>query len=329
MIDNALKMQGVVGNSKQARRARMEMTDSELVTFLRDIPAADLVKTHMFGRINPPFSPVIEDGLVIPGHLHQVVESGRFKRVPTIIGATEADAGLYADFLSSQYEGMPDYHDLAKVVERRKTFDEVLPTPKDRQYWRKARCYCSLFCRAMSNEHARRLAATQNNIYVYHFCWGGEKTCSEEHAITYGSSHLIDLPFFFGNVDKREQWVNSSPMFRSFTDDNRAGRLELSEAMVSYLAQFMRTGNPNNALSELPEWEPWSNHVGGPKVLQLDANLEHAEIGMGTGELSIAGIRRALDNEPVDLRRHVLKLASVVQPFIPYEPGDFEFAVER
>jgi len=76
MIDKALIMQGAAGNSKEARRVRMEMTDNELVNFLRDIPAADLVKAHMSGRINPPFSPVIEDGLVIPGHLHRVVELG-------------------------------------------------------------------------------------------------------------------------------------------------------------------------------------------------------------------------------------------------------------
>jgi para-nitrobenzyl esterase len=287
------------------------------------------VKAHFSGRINPVFSPVIEDGLVIPGHLHRVVESGRYDRVPTIIGTTETDAGFTNLSFSPPHEGMADYRDLAQVVEGKKTIDEVLPTPEDRQYWLKARYYCSLFCRAMSNEHARRLAAKQNDVYVYSFGWGGEKTCSKSHAFTFGAAHLIDLPFFFGNVDKKEQWANYSSMFQSFTDANRPGRLALSEATVSYLAQFMRTGNPNNAVSRLPEWAPWSNHVGGPKVLQLDADLEHAQICMDTRELSIAGIRHALDSEPEELRRHILDWASVIQPFIPYETGDFEFAIER
>jgi para-nitrobenzyl esterase len=328
-IDNALIMKGAAGNLKDARRARIEMTDIELAKFLRDVPASDLVNAYFSGRNHWIMSPVIEDGLVIPGHLHRVVESGRYEGVPTIIGSTETDAGFSNISFSPLYEGMADYRGLAQVVQGAKTFEEVLPTPKDREYWLKARSYCSLFCRAMSHEHARRLAARQNDVFVYLFCWGGEKACSKTHAITYGAAHCIDLPFFFGNIDKKEQWLLFSSMYRSFTGENRPGRLALSEAMVSYLAQFMRTGNPNSAVSRLPEWQAWSNDVGGPKVLQLDADLKHAQIGMDSRELSIAGIRRALDNEPAELRRHVLAMASAVQPFLPYEPGDFQSAIER
>ena len=113
------------------------------------------------------------------------------------------------------------------------------------------------------------------------------------HAVTFGAAHCIDLPFFFGNIDEKEQWLLFSSMYRSFTNENRPGRLALSEAMVSYLAQFMPSGNPNSAVAELPEWQAWSNDVGGPKVLQLDADRKHAQIGMDSRELSIAGIRRA------------------------------------
>ena len=210
-----------------------------------------------------------------------------------------------------------------------KTLEEVLPTQKDREYWMKARNYCSLFSQAMNNEHAKRLAARQDDVYVYWFCWGGKTVCEETHAFTFGAAHLIDLPFFFGDVDQKDEWVLFSPMFRSFTQANRSGRLALSEAMISYLAQFLRTGNPNNAVSGLPEWKAWSNHVGGPKTLQLDADLVREKISMGTQELSVAGVRRALDSEPAELRQHVLALASVLQPFIPYEPNDFDFAIER
>ena len=87
-------MKGAAGDSKDARRARMEMTDGELVTFLRDVPASDLVNAYFSGRNDWIMSPVIEDGFVIPGHLHRVVESGRYEAVPTIIGSTETDAGF-------------------------------------------------------------------------------------------------------------------------------------------------------------------------------------------------------------------------------------------
>ena len=54
----------------------------------------------------------------------------------------------------------------------------------------------------------------------------------------------------------------------------------------------LRTGNPNNAVSGSPEWQAWSNDEGGPKVLQLDAGLQHAQIAMDTQELSVAGVWR-------------------------------------
>lgn len=328
-IENALVIRKKAADLKDAHRVRVRMTDAELVNFLRRVPASDLVSAHFSGRADPVWSPVIEDGTVIPGHLHRVVESGQYVKVPTIIGGTETESGFDNMSVRPQYAGMPDYRDLAHVVEGTKSLKEVLPTQKDRDYWLKGRHYCSLFQRVMAHEHARRLAARQNDVYVYCFRWGGAEVCSSMHAFTFGAAHSIDLPFFFGNIQKKEQWVEFSSMFRSFTKANRPGRLALGKATVSYMAQFLRSGNPNSAVSGLPEWEAWSNHIGGPKVLQLDADLKNARINMDTQELSVVGIRYALDNEPSEMRRHVLALVSVIQPFIPYERGDFEFSIER
>ena len=120
-------------------------------------------------------------------------------------------------------------------------------------------------------------------------------------------------------------WVAFSPMFRGFTEANRPGRLALSDAMVSYLAQFLRTGNPNNAVSGSPEWQAWSNDVGRPKMLQLDADLQHAQIAMDIQELSIAGIWRELCSEPPEIQKHVLALVSVIQPFLVEELRGHEY----
>ena len=221
---------------------------------------------------------------------------------------------------------MPDYRDLNQVVFGVKTLEEVLPTKKDQEYWLKARKYCSLLYRAMTDEHAKRLAARQNDVYVYSFCWGTEEVTSKIHGFTFGAAHCLDLPFLFRTFDKnKEEWLAFSPMFASFAKKNRPGRQALSEAMISYLAQFMRTGNPNNAISGLPEWKAWSNHAGGPKAIRLDADLQQAQITMDTQELSVSAVRRALDTEPAELRKHVLAVASVIMPFIVYEPGAYEF----
>ena len=99
--------------------------------------------------------------------------------------------------------------------------------------------------------------------------------------------------------------------------------------MVSYLAQFMRTGNPNRAQLDLPEWKAWSNHVGGPKAIQLDADPLKHQIAMTSREVSIAGVRYALDAEPSDTRSHVLAVLSVIQSFALYDRGDYEYMPGR
>jgi hypothetical protein len=51
--------------------------------------------------------------------------------------------------------------------------------------------------------------------------------------------------------------------------------------MMAYVAQFVRTGNPNGS-GNLPDWSPWSNANGASKRILLDANDTEAIIGMST-----------------------------------------------
>lgn len=67
-----------------------------------------------------------------------------------------------------------------------------------------------------------------------------------------GAWHSADLWYWFGALDR---------CWRPFTPADRA----LSDAMVGYLVQFARTGNPN--ADGLPEWEP-AGEAG--RVLRLD-----------------------------------------------------------
>lgn len=55
-----------------------------------------------------------------------------------------------------------------------------------------------------------------------------------------------------------------------FTSRNRPGREALAQVYRQYLSNFVHTGDPNGA--GLPQWEPWDNREGGPKLLILDAD---------------------------------------------------------
>ena len=97
-IENVLTATGAAGDPTGACRARMEMNDSDLVDFLRAVPASDLLKAHSADRPTqewfPVWAPVIADGTVIPDHLYRVVESGRYPPVPTIISSTTMECGF-------------------------------------------------------------------------------------------------------------------------------------------------------------------------------------------------------------------------------------------
>ncbi|MEN6474566.1 MAG: carboxylesterase family protein [Syntrophaceae bacterium] len=104
----------------------------------------------------------------------------------------------------------------------------------------------------------------QDDVYVYKFLWDDEPA-PFDYLI--GAGHAMDLPFVFGNfiTDK------SSLCNFAWSDANQAGREILSEAMMDYLGQFARTGNPNGGNPVLPVWLPWSSAKDSPKRMTFDS----------------------------------------------------------
>lgn len=271
-----------------------------------------------------PSASIIEDGFVIPGKLLCIVETGHYNRVPLMAGANKSESGSINILLPPLYEGMPNYQALFDVVEGKRTIDEALPTQNDKELWTKAHYYGSQLWRAeMVDELARRAAVHQDDVYAYFFNWGEGNVQPDPLGFIYGSAHFLEVPFFHGNVSAKglDNWL----VFRGFSQANQPGREALSNAIVSYLAQFCRTGNPNKAVSELPEWKPWSSDVDGPKVIILDSDLNEAMIKMDNKEVSMASVRQALDAEDPMVRKHVMTLLMAFQSYAAYEPGQYEY----
>jgi hypothetical protein len=78
----------------------------------------------------------------------------------------------------------------------------------------------------------------------------------------------------------------------SFSPGNdTAGRLELQEYMMKYLANFCRTGDPNVGPFIIPfEWEEWSNTVNESKVILFDSDSNVAILEMSDEEVTIPGV---------------------------------------
>ncbi len=318
-IDSALVMQGLATDSMHARTVRGQMDDAEISAFLAGLDAAELIQAHAGGpgRTEIPVGNLIEDGTVIPGDLLCTIERGQYMRVPIMAGATAQEMGVIAPFL---YEGLSD------VVRGTRALGDVLTTEQARLEWQKIREYGSAFWRAtMVDELVRRMATHQTDVYVYAFDWGRSGVLPEPLEEIYGAAHSIEIPFFQGNADAEgvADWL----LFRGFTAANRPGRLALSDAIVAWQAAFMRTGNPNDAASGLPEWRPWTNTPGAPRTLHLDADPANAHIRMDTDELTVADVRRALDAEPPAVQRAVRAFLETWTPWADYRPGDYAFGV--
>jgi para-nitrobenzyl esterase len=108
------------------------------------------------------------------------------------------------------------------------------------------------------------LLKNQTNVWYSQFRWKQEPAPWND---VYGAAHAFDLPFVFGNF---------GPSLFSNASNNKAnkpGREALSDAMMSTIATFIRTGDPNNASLGV-KWEPW------PKQLVYDATLSQKKISI-------------------------------------------------
>jgi hypothetical protein len=92
-------------------------------------------------------------------------------------------------------------------------------------------------------------------------------------ALWFGALHSLDSPFLFGDDFFLNPGLSSLIFNPGYT-----GWGDLSDAMIDYLVQFARTGDPGDAGGV--NWMPWSTPTG-PRIL-FDADAEFAIIIMSS-----------------------------------------------
>jgi para-nitrobenzyl esterase len=100
---------------------------------------------------------------------------------------------------------------------------------------------------------AKKLSANPSPVYFYMF----RHVMPGPDSARYGAFHCSEIPYVFGTLDK---------MNRPFTDVD----YELSETMVQYWANFIKTGDPNGP--GLPSWPALD--LDTPKVLDIGESIE-------------------------------------------------------
>jgi para-nitrobenzyl esterase len=222
------------------------------------------------------FPAVFEDGAVIPAGGFSTLQAGTYpNKVPVILGSNKEELKLFF-FADPSFSGRDD---LFQIV-----------TSYGSDLWKAAG--------VDGVARALRSNADQPDVYAYQFLWGaggetGESMIPDPWGFLLGSFHSLEIPFFFGN-----DTVNVLMQLLVFTEGNRPGREALSSAMMAYAARFVATGNPNEAGSGLPEWEPWSNDPDAPKSILFDVDADQAlDIQMSEDEFTESGVAERMAAE--------------------------------
>ncbi|MBT4510692.1 MAG: carboxylesterase family protein [Chloroflexi bacterium] len=281
---------GTTANQTEAATYIESMSDAEIGGYLRRKSPTDILACYEqkgFGMVI--ITEVLEDGNVIVAGGADAFDSGAYpNKVPIMVGSTKEEQKMFL-YRDPFFEGK----------------EELNQTVAN---------YCSALWKANGVDgFARKVSEhpDQPDVYAYQFNWGayiedGNSPIPEPYDLKIGSAHSLDIPFFLGNHSFNvfmTNWV--------FTEENRPGREALSDAMMAYVAQFARTGNPNAPESDLPEWKPWNNGIQEPKCILFDAGLDTARIKMSDQELTITNVLGSMKAEvPEPLYSEVFDLLS-------------------
>ena len=198
---------------------------------------------------------VFRDGEVLPSEpaIERFADAGDWNVVPVIVGTNRDENMLFM------------YGD-PKWVRQWLGF---IPRFEDEEGFLLESRYRSLMWKATgSDEPATAMRATSDAVWSYRFDWDEEPSVlGADLSAMLGASHGFEIPFVFGHFDLGEAGTIL------FTEDNLAGREELSGRMMSYWVEFAASGDPGRGRGgALPHWKAWDLAEGGDRFLVLDTD---------------------------------------------------------
>ena len=277
---------GTAANETEAQETLSKWINMEIEKYLRAKTAHQLLDTYTPSSMNLiKFYKLFTDGTVLPSSGLNTLDDGTYpNKVPVILGSNLEEFKLYLRNHS---------HFITKINDG-SFWDEE--HEQDRALYASCAYYASDFWKVNAvDEIARKLKShrDQPNIYAYRFDWGSgpEVRAPSWYTQLFGACHAVEIPFFFGNEIGGLAGIN-------FNDDNQPGREALSTAMMAYVANFARTGNPNG--TGLPVWRPWSNKRKAKHIiLDVDDVTQDLTLSMSTVELTKSEVEADMAGDPL------------------------------
>jgi para-nitrobenzyl esterase len=294
------------------------MTDEEIAAAAAEKNSAEIILAMTL--IGSPLYDAVVDGYVLPKDYFELFNDGDYNQVPVIIGVNEYEVKPFMRFWGPFF-GPWDSLFTDVLVNETRTMDEVFSdyygdqAEDGKNLYEIAGYWGSQNWRAKHlDELAKILAAQQDDVYGYLFKWGGIGSGPEPFDFIIAAGHAFEIPFWQG-------W-DDSLFGLSFTEENEKGRKATQKAMMDYLAQFAKAGDPNKKGKRLVEWEPWSNEDGGPKALDIDADFKKVILTMGSETVTFADVAAGLAADVATLPPEMQGIPSIFQWYVPYVPPE-------
>lgn len=278
-----LQRDGSATDRAGAKTKLAGMSAADVAAYLRGVPADRLLAAYKAwpnGMIEMP--KVFGDGVVLPAGdpMPRFAQPGGWNQVPVMLGTNRDENRLFMF-------GDPRWVKMRLWILPRLQDDEQL-------YVVTAEYLAKNWKATGADQPAASMRGVGDDVFVYRFDWDEQPTMlGSDLSVLLGASHGFEIPFIFGHFDLGPR---GNVMW---TDDNLAGRQQLSEAMMGYWAEFARTGRPGRGGSEAGvEWTAWDPSAPtAPKFIVLDTDAGGG-IRMSSETVTLDGLRAALAADP-------------------------------
>jgi para-nitrobenzyl esterase len=239
-----------------ARALAASLPPAETAAFLRARPPGEILAAYTgsggMGMLR--FPQLFPDGAVMPADAADAhFPAGRYNRVPVIAGTNRDENKLFMAF-DREYVRL---------------WFRVLPSVRDDERYQRDAEYQALAWKLNgADDPARWMRGVQGpSVFAYRFDWDElDSFLWVDWSFVIGAGHAVEIPFVFGDFD--------IPLLRSLLrDDDLDARRRLSDAMMSYWAEFATNGAPGRGRGgDLPLWKPWDESApDAERFLVLDS----------------------------------------------------------
>jgi len=244
-----LQQTGAATDRDAARAKLAAMEPARVASVLHGISAADLIGLYQTeqteGLIDVPN--VFSDGVVLPSGppLEGLADPAGHAHVPVLLGTNRDEMKVFM-FPSPRYVKR-----LLWVVPRLR--DPAL-------YDAVAKIQTAAWTVVGADAPADAMVRSGfDDVFVYRWDWDEEPTTlGADLSEMIGAAHGFEIPFVFGH------WYLGPRADVVWTEENRAAREQLSAAMMSYWAEFARSGDPGRGVrGQQPAWQRWGSGGSG------------------------------------------------------------------